>query len=261
MHTVAKLFQGLIISIAPLFVFAKTIEIGPSNRDLNFGVVANNRIYQIYRSGKLGKSGLEKLKKELQNKKLPFPKTIVHMNKTGYAFPFHFAIEEYEQSLKRKYGYFTFYHSYGDGIRTYIDGYNPLKPKDDIDNRFFLGIKARKYFKLDRTNGIDGGISNVLAVLAIILAPTNQPVLFHCHGGLHRTGQIGMLLRYMQGGKWLEKSGHKYCGMELNWAEYEYYTFNKILFRKQNIEFVREFSRDSRFLRVKQIFANGLRSK
>ena len=40
-------------------------------------------------------------------------------------------------------------------------------------------------------------------------------------------------------------------GMLLNPAEYEYYKFNRSMFRKDNIRFVRKFSQDLRFLELK----------
>ena len=71
-------------------------DLGPSYKRLKFGVVVNNEDYQIYRSMKLGRRGLKKLKKHLKEEGLPFPKTIIHMNNSGYRFPLYFAVQEYE---------------------------------------------------------------------------------------------------------------------------------------------------------------------
>ncbi len=45
---------------------------------LKFGVVLANDMFQIYRSAKLGKNGLEQVAQHLANKSLKFPKTIIH---------------------------------------------------------------------------------------------------------------------------------------------------------------------------------------
>lgn len=205
----------------------------------NFGVVINNDTYQIYRSGKLGKHGLKKLANYLYKEGLPFPKTIVYMNKQGYAFPFYFAIQEYKE--QERYG-FTFYHPFGK-LRTYLDGQDPYQPTDVIDRSLYLGHVGRKYF--DYGDGkVAGGVETLLLNLVIILEPVNQPVLFHCFGGFHRTGIVAMLIRYMQG--WEEKD-----------IIAEYHKYNPSFPREKNIDFVKAFSQDERFLELKRIYHLG----
>ena len=229
---------------------------GPSYQLLNFGVVVKNPTYTIYRSALLGNLGLKNLGNFLDNHNLPFPKTIIYMNKTGYAFPFYFAIEEYKDSLSGKYGEFDFYHSFG-GLRTYVDGMNPYHPTDVIDKFIYFGITAKRYFA-PHHDGIVGGTDAVTNILRIVLDPSKQPVLFHCFGGLHRTGMIGMLLRFLQGGFWVDGPREESHGMSLNPAEQEYTKYNPLIFRKPNVEFVEQFSHDPRFLELQAQYHDAL---
>ena len=196
----------------------------------NFGVVEFSDKHQIYRSAYLGKKGLAELAVHLEKENLPFPKTIVYMNKPGYAFPFYFALEEYE--AQEKYG-FSFYHSFGEP-RTYLDGHNPYEPTDKIDRHLYLGLKAKKYFGFG-DGEITGGVDNLLKIVELIIDPKNQPVLFHCFGGFHRTGMVAMIMRHMQGWSW-------------EGIEYEYRMFNPHFPRQENIAFVRKFVNDPSYL-------------
>ncbi|MBI2603520.1 MAG: tyrosine-protein phosphatase [Deltaproteobacteria bacterium] len=220
---------------------------------LNFGVVVRNENYTIYRSAALGSSGLKLLSWYMNANDLPFPKTIIYMNKDGYAFPQYFALQEYFKS--NDYG-FTFHHPFGD-LRTYVDGDNPYYPKDDIDTASVLGKEARRYFEL-RDDGVDGGLQTVLNVLDVVLNPANQPVLIHCQGGRHRTGMLAMILRYLQGGFWVNGPRTRKQGLELNPAQYEYYVFNKLLFREENIKFIEAFSEDDRFKALRDQYGESL---
>tara|TARA_B100001964_G_C13822127_1_gene417778 strand:- start:49 stop:594 length:546 start_codon:yes stop_codon:yes gene_type:complete len=178
------------------------------------------------------------------------------MNKTGYKFPFYFALDEYHQ--KNKYS-FNFFHSFGEE-RTYLNGHNPYETDEDIDSKWNLGRHGRKHFKL-RDDGVDGDVSDFFRVLQMVLNEENQPVLFHCHGGRHRTGMIAMAIRYIQEGPWLEGHHHSRWGMDLNPAEYEYYKFNKLLFRKENVEFIRQLNTDHNFLLLKEKYGKLLRGE
>lgn len=252
---------GVILFTCNMFIFSHALAEdmaisdikGPSKTRIRFGVVVNNENYTIYRSSKLGKRGLKMLDKHLDELNLPFPKTIVYMNKSGYSFPFYFAVQQYE--AKEKYD-FDYFHPFSD-MRTYVDGHNPFVPTEDIDNKSTLGRKARKYFPL-RDDGIDGGIEAVRRVLDIVLDPARQPVLFHCFGGRHRTGMVAMLIRYLQGGFWTEGPTVEAKGMELNPAQYEYLQFNHMMFRSDNVEFADAFSKHPSFLELKSEFSHLL---
>ena len=102
MNTKRYLCAWILVGLCSSQLLAKTTQaksgeylVGPANDSLNFGVLVHNQTYTIYRSTKLGESGLDELKKYLSKKALPFPKTIVYMNSAGYSFPYSFALEEY----------------------------------------------------------------------------------------------------------------------------------------------------------------------
>lgn len=206
----------------------------------NIGVVVNNSKYKIYRSAELGSDGLPYLENYLEKRNLPFPKTIIHMNHQGYAFPIYFAIHEYK--AQQKYGY-KYHHPFGP-IRTYLDGENPYKPTDVIDKGSILGLVGRRYFKYG-DGKIAGGIDALTKILELVLDLKNQPVLFHCFGGFHRTGMVGMLIRYMQG--WDEKRIFA-----------EYHVYNPVFSRDKNIEFVQKFTKDDRFLTIRDKYSKDL---
>ena len=198
----------------------------------NFGILAAKEPYFIYRSAELGSEGLKQMKVLLDGLDLPFPKTIIYMNAEGYAFPLYFAIQEWKAQAEYD---FKYYHPFGDP-RTYLDGVDPYKATDNIDKAKYLGVVGRRYFQ--RGNGqIIGGISNLVTILKLILDPANQPVLFHCLGGFHRTGMVAMLIRVIQG---------------MTWGDIieEYHKFNPLFPRQKNIDFVNRFADDRRFIEL-----------
>jgi hypothetical protein len=231
----------------------------------NFGLVIANGQYTMYRSSMLGKKGLEKLFRYLKQKSWPLPKTIIYMNKEGYKRNFPFfqegALEEYD--LQKRYGY-QFFHSFDQQYRTYVDGNNPYFPTDDIDSTKNLGKKAIKLFGLNKEKKKDGDVSSVLRILKLVLNKDNHPVLFHCYGGRHRTGMIGMTIRYLQGGYWVNGPKRKifvlpsFKVLELNPAEYEYALHNRELFRMKNIQFIRKFAQSEDFLALQQLHREDL---
>jgi len=229
---------------------------GASDREANFGVVVQNDNYTIYRSAMLGKQGLKHLSNYLEVHNMPFPKTIIYMNKQGYSFPLYFAIEEYKASLSGKYGEFEYFHPFSE-YRTYVDGQNPYEAKEDIDTDLTLGPIGKRYFHLF-DDGIDGGVETVINILKLIVDTERQPVLFHCLGGLHRTGMIGMSVRYLQGGYWVDGPKTEVQGIELNPAEYEYFKYNPLIFRPNNIKFIRKFTQDPRFLELKEKYGEAM---
>jgi hypothetical protein len=245
---VKKIIFILLVSLDfVIYAHPHLSSLGPDHKSLKFGVLVNNENYLIYRSKKLGTKGLSKLHKYLYSEDLLKPKTIIYMNKHGYKIPFLFALDEYY--LQEDYG-FNFYHSFG-LHRTYLDGHDPYMPKDDIDREDKLGSEAQDLFDL-LDDGLDGDVDDLVRILELVLNPDNQPVLFHCFGGRHRTGIVAMVLRYIQGGWWINGETKKKKGLQLNPAEYEYYKFNHLMFRKENILFVRQFSKDIRFIELKE---------
>lgn len=236
----------------------------PELADLNFGILINNQTHQIYRARRLGDDGLQALKIYLEKKNLPFPKTIIYMNDEGYEpWPtLTFAMEEFH--AQQQYG-FKFYHSYDFGYRTYLDGDNPYFAHKDIDKRFHVAAIEQNFGPLDTeaNKHVDGDMAAFDRIMSVILNPDNQPVLFHCWGGRHRTGMVAMAIRYIQGGKWLEtrtqplkfKSGKK---LMVNHAVFEYTRHNLTKIRRENFDFIKQFSEDVRLQALRQQYQNAL---
>lgn len=222
-------------------------------KTLNFGQVVNNNNYQIYRSARLGESGLAKLTGYLTNNSLPLPKTIIYLNSVGY----HLGYVAQEWYGQNQFG-FTFYHSFDASEQTYIDGHNPYFPRLDV-SQLQPGSEASELFLLASNQRPDGGIHSFLRVLSIILDPANQPVLYHCFGGMHRTGMVSMALRLIQGGWWQHGPQQNLGTIDLNPLEQEYLRYCGPLLRKDNIEFIRYFAQDPRFLELRKKYQDQLR--
>jgi hypothetical protein len=244
----------------------KVVEYSPRfenliSKNLNLGVVTLDETYQIYRSKKLGRSGLYLLDLYLESNKLPFPKTIVYMNDEGYEPFYQFAIEEYK--LQDHYLY-QFYHGYDYDYRTYLDGRNPYSPQDNIDDRFFTHLIDR-HFGLATSpqyEQVEGGIDAFFRIMKIVLDPEKQPVLFHCWGGKHRTGIIAMAIRYLQGPAWTTPLDGPPVMIEgvpfqLNAAQKEYIMHNKSSIRIENFQFMKQLSLDPRFIALKEEWASS----
>lgn len=218
---------------------------------VNFGQVVKNESFTIYRSGRLGKKGIDFLYQDyLKKNSLPLPKTVIYMNDEGYndrlidiymtkGDPF-FAIDQF--NLQSTYNY-KFYHSYDYAHRTYLDGKNPAQPEKDIDRSGNLSKDAIKMFGGDPKDGLDGGVEAFYRILDLVLDQANGPVLFHCNGGFHRTGMIALALRYIQGGKWLEVP----AGQKLNNAQLEYNYYNVDFRRAENLAFIESISKSDKF--------------
>ncbi|MBT3236894.1 MAG: hypothetical protein HN353_13145 [Bdellovibrionales bacterium] len=234
----------------------------PLSKSINLGVVVLNDRYQIYRSKKLGRAGLSSLEQYLRLNNLPFPKTIIYMNDEGYEPFYEFAIEEY--NLQDSYDY-KFYHSYDYSYRTYLDGNNPYRPQDNIDDRFFTYLIDR-YFGLAQSpqyEQIEGGMDAFFRIMKVLLDPAKQPVLFHCWGGRHRTGMIGMAIRYLQGGEWITPIGQELLPAQgsatiVNAAQKEYVMHNKDRVRGENFIFIDRLANDPRFIALKERYQSPL---
>jgi len=237
---------------------AKDPEIAKPGPD-NFGLVVHNKHFTIYRSAALGRSGLARLAERLKRHNLPFPKTIIYMNRDGYSRtlwnPTLFAIEEFEDSPK--YG-FEFYHSFRHDYSTYLDTYDPSRPSRVLDAKDFLNSTAIRYFGYWPHVRIDGGMTAFYRILDLVLE-SKGPVLFHCTGGHHRTGMIALAIRYLQGGSW---TSGKYQGplrrMHLNKAQYEYYKHNTFLLETSNLDFIEAWSKTEQFQEYQKRYSHRL---
>lgn len=203
---------------------------------LNFGTLIYGDTYKIYRSAELGNLGLKELKDTLDKECKEFPKTIIYMNAEGYAFPLYYAFEEWKS--RDEYGY-RYIHPFGEE-RSYVNGENPYEFQDVIDREIYFGLIARKFFK-EGDGQPCGGINTVIKLLHIIIEPANNPVLFHCLGGFHRTGMIAMCIRLMQ-------------GWDLEKIIEEYRDFNPLFYRSKNVEFLERFKDSEEFKDLRILF-------
>lgn len=247
-----KLFSLLFIVIS-ISTFAAV-------EDYNFGVVINNGQYKIYRSSSLGTSGLNEVWAYLKKNNLPLPKTIIYMNDEGYKTRFlseDFALQQY--ALQEKYG-FKMYHSFDYKYRTYLDGHDPINPSEDIDLKDNLNSTALKLFGPNPKDGIDGGVDALTRILDVVLDPANQPVLYHCLGGKHRTGMVSMIIRHLESDKASEVVGTD--SVLRSRAEVEYGKFaGRGSVRTENVDFVRKFIKTDKFLDYKNKFREELNKK
>ncbi len=95
------------------------------------------------------------------------------------------------------------------------------------------------------------------------------PVLFHCKGGIHRTGMINLMVRYLQGGEWTQPDpkqvtvsrgnppfSRKHAHTQIrNQAEAEYIAFNSHNFRQENLDTILHLSQDPLFQCLQAKFA------
>lgn len=257
----------------------------------NFGVVVNNDRHRIYRSKALGERGTRELFGFLRGKRLPTPNLVIFMNKQGYKQPSNlngglygvgispriedgvFAFEE--SQIFSKFGAFrqvSFFHPLNSSV--YLSGQDVVNddlafPIDD-----YVDHDIKKYFESQiRTSGIGQNIigkkENFYFILKLVLE-SRDPVLFHCTGGRHRTGMIGMAIRYMQGGHWtvpfrqeikvkIPNIDHL-VGLR-NLAEIEYYLHNKDMLREKNLQSLRTLSQEKRSKELAKKFGPSLNAK
>ena len=218
-----------------------------SVKDYNFGIVASNKNYHIYRSSSLGTDGIDEVWTYLKKNNLPTPKTVIYMNDEGYKntlFSKDFALQEYV--LQEKYG-FRFFHSYDYAQRTYLEGHDPYNPSEDIDTKNNLNNTAQKLFGANPNDGLDGGVDALYRILDIALDPANQPVLFHCLGGKHRTGMVGMILRHLQSDKAKEIVSDDSVYKSRAEVEYKGFAGSSFSARPENVYFVRKFIQTEKY--------------
>lgn len=267
------------------------------NTDLNFGVLVNNPYFRIYRSSGLGTRGLAELENHLQGEDHPerLPSTIIYMNHYAYGDASenlkNYFIKKYKEwegsptfayqafakqqdmhpLFPRSEKQFLFLHPADSAEKNvFLQGKNPLQ--DLLEERDFTGISLKRPAKGEsiRTRG---GRENLYNVLEGILSGKG-PVLFHCKGGIHRTGMTALMIRYLQGGEWTrpwlreseggpsaisvraKTGGPTYQMVKVgNPAEYEYFLHNPKNFRRENLQAIRELSGDLRFQCLREKFS------
>lgn len=238
---------------------------------LNFGVVINNDHYQLYRSQALGTKGVDLIFDILRENALILPSKVIFMNKEGYAnssvskkmseyFDIArgmgpFAYEEEELfSDSGKYSSIDFFHPLSHDV--FLSGQNPL---EDVPFPHQIQVKDGKFVNLYASRG------NFFRVLGLILENQGS-ALFHCTGGLHRTGMISLAIRHMQGGVWLKdfkkpitvRSRIFWQYKLRNLAEVEYYLHNPWKFRMININAMRTISDQPEFQELKNKYKTFL---
>lgn len=274
-----KLPQRTLVTVAAMTVFScYAFEQQETSHEKqvrrNFGVVVSNPSNGtfIYRSNGLGKDGLDDVQDLLKEQQLPFPKTIISMNDEGYQWTLlyrgPYVLQEYQLQSHPKYGGYKLYHAFGpEGERTYLDGQRPDQPVEDID--------AKRLDKLNETSLAlfgdrgpserDGGMATYKKIVEMVLDPENQPVLFHCHGGKHRTGMVALTLRKLQGDKKLaEPQEVRGWPIQIETeAELEYFQFaSGNLFyppRYENLRFVRDMVKTAWFAEMRSKYQDQLR--
>jgi hypothetical protein len=95
-------------------------------------------------------------------------------------------------------------------------------------------------------------------------------VHFHCKGGIHRTGMVGLMIRYLQGGYWTDvKPPQELQKMHVTWlgvptpqeveirnlAEFEYIQHNPSRIRPENLDAIRRLSQERQFRCLKKNFS------
>lgn len=260
--------------------FSKKCVPFDSTDPLNLGVVVNNDKYTIYRSKALGRRGVLELYSHLQQLDLPFPKRVIFMNKEGYRSYFggglfsqyshyftgmnYFAYEQAEvfrhfpQDLQ-----VAFFHPLNS--RVYLSGQNPLEDMVAINIERVADPHIIDYFSPDYFS-IIGTRSNFFRVLELILE-NKEPSLFHCTGGLHRTGMIALAIRNLQGNLWTKKFAHPVAVkvgllqrtvLLRNLAEVEYYMHNQLQFREKNILSMRTLAYQPEFQNLQKKYRSDL---
>lgn len=252
---------------------------------LNFGVVLNNKHHKIYRSKALGKRGVEELFAFMESVNLDLPSTVIFMNKEGYKTRFLGSVVSplthvfngitpfvYEQAQifaqGGKYPGINFYHPLNSQV--FLSGHDPL---NDVVSQSIEGLvepEIQAYFddeiKDQDLVNIIASRSSFFNALELVLA-SKGPVLFHCTGGLHRTGMIAMAIRYMQGGVWIKpfnqdlevETGVRGRASKLqNLAEVEYYLHNRLNFRSRNLRSIRKIIDNEQFQQLKSTYQQTL---
>ena len=250
---------------------------------LNFGVLVHNEHHKIYRSQALGRDGIDLLFDFLDQKQMARPTTVIFMNRHGYRYfippenlrtwgPKFYRVHAfaYEQELAfsqgGKYPNVSFFHPLNSN--TYLSGRDPLNDLVSYPINLIADSDIAEFFqnKYPQIHEVRSLRSNFFHILNIILN-ANEPVLFHCTGGLHRTGMISLAIRTLQGNLWTKpfkkplviQTGILNHDFELrNLAELEYYLHNPYRFRRGNIYSMRELTKYQEFRNLQLKFKDQL---
>jgi hypothetical protein len=214
-----------------VFQKSNTSAFCKAKKELNFGVLVQNKHYHIYRSSGLGQKGVELLASHLQEQDLPFPQKILYLNEYGYGVPTYESVVDghvplgkaiaemgepivsgpyewffgypmygrgpfarEEKSIAIESGRYPFVFLHGGNRNVFLDGFNPLRK--DIEAKDFQEDNGKWITRK--------GDREALYQVAEEILTSESATLFHCKMGIHRTGITGLLIRYLQGGIWTE---------------------------------------------------------
>lgn len=186
----------------------RNIHLRNKLKDYNFGVVLDG---MIYRSGKLGKSGMRDVINALEAATLPAPKSIASIHVMGFGGPGgSYNLEELDESMARG---ITFLHSYhhDPGLTVYMDGTDPSKiVEDDPHHGNIYDPKTVALFLPDKKVRERLFVDQSMEKNRIILGDTQDffqsienmidapwPLLIHCKGGRHKTGMFSLVFEYL----------------------------------------------------------------
>ena len=277
------------------------------DESMNFGVLSYNPYYKIYRSSGLGAAGLNALKAQVKKHGLEYPSTVLYMNSVGYPPASPDSWKDFKKLSGEKARAFYFSARAAFGLSgSYAVGQfaweeevlseskDPLGTVSPFPYEFVDGRKKNVYLsmhnpledplKLVEFPGLAAGVptfrlgdrSSLYEVLHEILT-RDQAILFHCQGGLHRTGMTSLMIRYLQGGSWIDGSPLQISQKEIktpatfqfqkqipflhgnlvinNKAEYEYFEHNPNNPKQENLTAIQTLSQDYRFQCLKDQFS------
>lgn len=216
---------------------------GEVGDQLNFGLLLQNPHYQIYRASKLDSQSWPKYKNFLLEKQFIYPTKIIYLNRFGTQVTTNSSLEQISSSI---------FHD----------------ETHDQDPILFFPFEFTHPHHSTLPQEGKGGRDILFDILHEILTSDTHPVSIHCKDGIHRTALAALMIRYLQGGIWTEtqstslqpsevKRDHRKIrgGVILhNQAELEYYQFNPLSFRKENLEAIELLSHDLRFSCLKNQF-------
>ncbi len=253
---------------------------------LNFGVLVHNKYHHIYRSKALGDSGTEELFTHLLVNQLPLPTRVIFINKDGFKkkiwakIPYvthfirgtdNFAMQEHRLfNPNGRFPEVEFWHPLN--LNVYLHGHNPLEDVDSYPALSYVDREAAAEFSLSSQQQITASKQNFYTILEMILNHEGG-VLFHCTGGVHRTGMVSMAIRKLQGGQWTKPFAEpirivSYSNLSSgqviyldNLAEVEYVMHNHHNVRLENFEAVRALAEEPEFQLLYQRYHQQLNTQ